>query len=281
MLSVRKPGFFTSIQDKGRFGYRNKGVPVSGSLDSMAAEQANSLLENDANAAVLEITMTGPTLSFGAPTYFALTGADMSPTLNDEPIEGYKVYKVNSGDVLSFGKLTKGFRAYLGIKNGFRSEKVFGSRSQFSGLTQDTTILAGQELAYVPVQEFEPQISGMKPDNYWIRESIGVFKGPEFHLLGDGQVNELFDREFIVAKENNRMAYQLDEVVSGHDFSILTSATLPGTVQLTPTGRIIILMCDGQTTGGYPRILQLTHRALCVLAQKKTWDKLKFELIYT
>ena len=75
------------------------------------------------------------------------------------------------------------------------------------------------------------------------------------------------------------MAYQLTELISGHSHSMLTSGTLPGTVQLTPAGRLIILMKDGQTTGGYPRILQLSEAAICVLAQKKLGDALSFKLL--
>ena len=75
------------------------------------------------------------------------------------------------------------------------------------------------------------------------------------------------------------MAYQLNESISGHKVSMLTSATLPGTVQFTPNGKLIILMKDGQTTGGYPRILQLTDKAISVLAQKKAGDLVLFKLI--
>ena len=75
------------------------------------------------------------------------------------------------------------------------------------------------------------------------------------------------------------MAYQLQETINGHQKSMLTSATLPGTVQLTPAGKLIILMKDGQTTGGYPRILQLTDTAIPILAQKKYGDQISFRLI--
>jgi allophanate hydrolase subunit 2 len=74
------------------------------------------------------------------------------------------------------------------------------------------------------------------------------------------------------------MAYQLTELIEGHDISILTSATLPGTVQLTPSGKLIILMKDGQTTGGYPRILQLSEKSINILSQKKAGDSVSFVL---
>ena len=74
------------------------------------------------------------------------------------------------------------------------------------------------------------------------------------------------------------MAYQLEETLDTHAQSMLTSATLPGTVQITPAGKLIILMRDGQTTGGYPRILQLSDDAINVLAQKTFGDTISFQI---
>ena len=103
MIRVLKPGIYTTIQDLGRFGYRNQGVPVSGSMDSISAGFANGLLNNNANDALIEITLVGPELLFTDSTNIVLTGAEMSPLLNDEPIRNYRVYKVIEGDILSFG----------------------------------------------------------------------------------------------------------------------------------------------------------------------------------
>jgi allophanate hydrolase subunit 2 len=72
------------------------------------------------------------------------------------------------------------------------------------------------------------------------------------------------------------MACQLEPAISGHSFDMITSATLPGTVQLTPAGTLIILMRDGQTTGGYPRILQLDLDSLDLMGQKRFGDKVRF-----
>ncbi len=120
MLKVVKTGFFTTIQDRGRFGYRDMGVPVSGVMDRHSGAIVNGLLENDENDAVMEIAMTGPVLEFDEPTYIAISGADMSPQINDKPIPNNEVYKVRAGDTLSFGKLSSGFRTYLAIKMVFR-----------------------------------------------------------------------------------------------------------------------------------------------------------------
>lgn len=278
MLKVLKSGFFTSIQDAGRFGFRNKGVPVSGAMDARALSKANSLLENPIDAAVLEITMTGPTLLFEEQTYISLAGADMSATLNNLPIENYRVYKVEQGDIISYGRLESGFRAYLAVKNGFQPKKVLGSSSQYFPLTSKKCISERNEISFEPTVHFEPKITELKIDAYFKQKILNVSKGPEFEMLNDTHREILFSKEFTVAKENNRMAYQINELIEGHKVTMLTSATLPGTVQLTPAGKLIILMKDGQTTGGYPRILQLSKDAICVLAQKKSGDNFSFKL---
>ena len=278
MLKVLKSGFYTTIQDEGRFGYRDKGVPVSGVMDVTVVRTANRLLENDDNAAVLEITMTGPTLQFEEDTFIVLAGAEMSATLNNTPISNYNVIQIKAGDILSYGRLLKGFRGYLAIKGGLKTTDVLGSRSQYFPITKRGSLKDNQELTYDVFSTFAPKISELKAESLLDDMVLEVSKGPEFDLLDDGQLESLFVKEFSVAKENNRMGYQFNERIKGHERSMLTSATLPGTVQLTPSGKLIVLMKDGQTTGGYPRIVQLNDKAICILAQKRSGDRISFKL---
>lgn len=279
MLKVLKSGFYTTIQDTGRFGLRDKGVPISGIMDMETVSKLNALLENKEDAAVLEITMTGPTLEFEEDTFITLGGAEFSITLNNEPIDGFTVIKIKAGDILSYGRLKKGFRGYLAIKGGFKSDKVLNSRSYYPSINPKGIIKDRALIPYEKTDTFKPKLSEMKVDDLLDENILQVGKGPEFILLSDKQLEYLFFKEFTVANENNRMAYQLNEELSGHKVSMLTSATLPGTVQFTPSGKLIILMKDGQTTGGYPRILQLTDKAISILAQKKAGDTIKFKLI--
>lgn len=278
MLKVLKTGFFTTVQDGGRFHYRNKGVPVSGAMDIRSFNKANKLLGNSLDTTALEITMTGPTLAFMANTFICISGANLSATINEELIVNDAVYKIKKGDVLSFGKLEKGFRTYLAIKDGFRTEEVLGSSSYFVPITADSCLKEHSEILYEACDNYETNIKKKEIDLFIDETVLEVFTGPEYKMLVDEHLEVLFFKEFTIAKENNRMAYQLKELISGHKISMLTSATIPGTVQLTPSGKLIILMKDGQTTGGYPRILQLSDKAIAILAQKKFGDKITFKL---
>jgi len=279
MLKILKAGFYTTVQDAGRFHFRNKGVPVSGVMDEMSVFKINSLLENEPAAAVLEITMTGPTLIFEEETYMALGGAEMSATLNNLPIQNYKVYQIEVGDILSFGRLEKGFRSYLGVKEGFTTKEVLGSKSFYKPITKVNRLTDNDVVPFSAQNEFQPKISEIKVDSFLDVSILEVSKGPEFDMLNDKQLEDIFSKDFTVAHENNRMAYQLTQTITEHSISMLTSATIPGTVQLTPAGKLIILMKDGQTTGGYPRAVQLTDKAICILAQKRGGDTISFKLV--
>ena len=280
MIKVLKPGFYSTIQDLGRFGFQHYGVPTSGVMDRYSAKLGNAILTNYEDDAVLEITMTGPTLQFYCDTQICVSGADMSPRLNDVPVGLHKVIIMNAGDVLSFGKLKYGFRCYLAVFGGFQSNMAMKSRSMYHDITSCNVIKKEQELQISEqAKQLENSNSSIKiDDTHFTSNGIEVLKGPEHGLLSDKQKQQLVSQTFTVSKNNNRMAYQLDETIDNNLKPILTSFVLPGTVQLTPSGKLIILMRDCQTTGGYPRILQLKEASINIVSQKVTGGTLHFRV---
>lgn len=279
MLRILQAGFFSTIQDLGRFGYRDKGVPVSGAMDLYSAQFANALLGNPKDAALIEMTMIGGKFQFLEPTVIAVSGAFMNPMLNGNAVLQNKLIKIQPNDVLHFGAAVKGFRTYLAVKGGFKTEMILGSRSMYPTITTQSFLKTNSKIIYEPVQGIQEAFSKVKYDDTHLESNIlDVFKGVEFGLLSEKQKQQLFLKDFSVSKNNNRMAYQLEPLLDNNLQPILSSPVLPGTVQLTPNGSLIVLMRDCQTTGGYPRVLQLTKEATNTLAQKTFRNTLKFRL---
>lgn len=271
----------TSVQDLGRKGYRSFGVPISGAMDKYSAILANKLLNNEEDLPVLEITMSGPKIMFEDHTLFVLTGADLSPRLNGEPIQMNHAYSVKTSDVLSFGKMNMGIRAYLGVKGGFLTDNVMGSYSMYDGITPESTVKKGSRLriaSYKSELEITTSKIKVKPSHFTTKK-LEVTKGPEYNRLTKEQRDKLFSMTFKIDPLCNRMGYQLkNKFPALKNNEIITSITIPGTVQITPAGKLIVMMRDCPTTGGYARILQLTDMAINQLAQKKENDRFKFDL---
>ncbi len=279
-IQVIKAGYFDSLQDLGRFGMASLGVPVSGVMDVISAKMANALVENTPDSAVLEMTLTGPMLLFQKETIVAVTGADMSPKLNEVPIQMQTKVKINTGDILSFGHVNYGCRSYLAVKNGFKSEMVLNSFSFYKGLTKYHKLEKGSELFLAKqTKSHQANNSHIKVDTQFFNSPVlNAFKGPEFDLLSEKQKEFLGTHTFQITM-NSRMGYQFETTSALiHRYDMLTSSVMPGTVQLTQSGKLIALMKDSQTTGGYPRILQLTEKSQAILAQKNTFQKVNFKL---
>ena len=279
MIKVLKEGLFTTIQDIGRFGYKNIGVPVSGSMDQTSAKLANLLLGNDESSAVLEMTLVGPTLEFMNDTYISITGADMNPSLNKQKVLQNKPLFVNKGDILYLSHSSNGMRSYLGIKGGFNSEKKLGSKSFYRGITKREKLIKNDKIKFAKLTS-SPMKMNKSINDFKInkKSKINVFKGPEFDLLDSNSKDIIFNTDFTIGV-NNRMGYNLVEPIENSISSIISSPVMPGTVQLTPSGRLIILCRDCQTSGGYPRVLQLDKSSMDSLSQKTIGETIKLKLV--
>ena len=278
MIAILHPGIYCSVQDQGRFGHTKIGVPQAGCADTYAAKMANALLKNHEKDALIEITFGQGEFKFTSDTYICLTGGDFSPKLNGKLIKMQSVYFIKKDSVLSFGKRVYGARVYLSVQGGIQTETVYGSRSFFDGITQQK-LGKGTMLPILPVEErTETSLSKVRvTDKHFTTIYLPCLKGPEFFKLNQEQQRKLFT-PFSISDDNNRVGYRLKESLENNLSSILTSAVLPGTVQLTPSGKCIILMQDCQVTGGYPRILQLSEIAIARVSQKISGDKIQFIL---
>ena len=277
-IEVLQPGLFSTIQDLGRFGYQKYGVPQSGVMDRYAMRICNLILGNSQDSSVMEITFLGPQLKFSASTAICISGADLSASLNDHPVEQNEVIHITAGDTLKFGARKAGFRAYIGILGGFRSEELMGSQSWYEGLTTHFRLKKGMKLAFgsKDIQERDTHSHLKIDEDYLTSTIIEAYPGPEFERLSEEQRKKLFSTSFKTDKNSNRMAVQMEEDLENDLDPITTGPVVPGTVQLTPSGKLLILMKDCQTTGGYPRVLQLSEKGQQILAQKMPGEKISF-----
>ena len=280
MVEVIKPGLFTTIQDKGRTGYRRVGVPVSGAMDAISAAMANKLLNNSTQAAIMEFTMMGPRLLFKKPTVIAISGAGFHAKINKVPIELDKATEVSENDILKIDHPDFGNYGYLAVLGGFDTQEVLESRSYYNNITEKQQLVKGQVLNFsnVSSEVFKRNASFSVDSTHFSDDTIEVFPGPEFNLLPKKLQKKIVASTLKVGPQSNRMAYVMGGMEAFSAKEIITAPVQPGTVQLTPSGKCVVLMRDAQTTGGYARILQLTEQAICKLAQKRAGDTVQIRL---
>ncbi|MEP4532008.1 MAG: biotin-dependent carboxyltransferase family protein [Cyclobacteriaceae bacterium] len=272
-LTIVSPGAYTSIQDLGRFGYRHLGVPLSGAMDQQSAKLANLLVNNAEQNPVIEVTLSGPKIQFDSPTIVAITGAHISPTLNGSPVTMNHKIEICENDTLAFGKVRYGVRCYIGV-HGLESDLTLNSTSQYEGITLKGRLEKGDSFNYKTANS-DHSFTHVKTDpTLFGAKKLEITPGPDFDLIPKKEIKGLLDQTFQI-HENNRMGYRLEcEKPFINSLSIITSNVIPGTVQLTPSGQLIVLMRDAQVTGGYPRIFQLTDKAINQLAQLPSGYKL-------
>ncbi|HXB92095.1 MAG TPA: KipI antagonist, partial [Puia sp.] len=128
-FSIIKPGLLDTIQDMGRNGFGSWGINPGGAMDGYAAQVANLLVGNDRHEAVMEIHFPGPQILFEQNTLISITGADFSPTINDQVIPRWQPIVVRKNTVLHFPSLVQGNRCYVSVHGGYCMKKWLNSYS--------------------------------------------------------------------------------------------------------------------------------------------------------
>lgn len=290
-IDVLKPGMLTSFQDLGRRGYEHLGVPVNGVMDERAHRVANWLVGNSATEATLEITLLGPVLRFNADAVIALCGADLSPTVNQQPIAMNQAVQLAAGSVLAFGARRAGARSYLAVQGGYALQPVMGStstyvRGAYGGvdgkalvkglripLKDPTSKRVVQKLPNAPLFPYGVVQGAAAP--------IRLVMGREHASFNPHSLASLSSQPYRLSAQSDRMGYRLEGPSLQRDdaYELRSEAVTPGTVQVPPDGSPIILMADAQTTGGYPRIANVISVDLPRLAQRAPGDSLRFEWV--
>lgn len=269
-INVIKPGLSTTVQDLGRPGYYHIGIPMSGGMDMLALAAANLLVGNPAGAAVLEVVFLGPELEFTRDATVAVTGADLPPKLDGVEQPGWTAFAVKKGQVLSFGFLKAGARAYIAVSGGIAVPVVLGSRSTYTlgalGGFQGRKLQAGDVLplgagAGAAEGRTVPQALRRLPG---APAELRMLPGLYWHRITEAAGKGFLEDTWKVAPEADRIGYRfkggraLDFVPrvppfgAGSDPSNIVDACYPyGSVQVPGGTEPIVLHRDAVSGGGY------------------------------
>jgi antagonist of KipI len=288
-FEVIQPGAFTTVQDLGRYGYQKYGVSISGAMDRFALRVANLLVGNEEGEAAIEATIIGPKLKALGEMRVAFTGADLSPEIDGKPTPMWRTLDVPEGSILSFGSPKSGCRAYLAVAGGIDLPLVMGSRSIHtrSNLGGNGRALAKGDVIKRKDSGIRIQESGFHqlPEDlvpvYRRQWQVRVVLGPQNDYFTRKGIETFLSGIYEITPQADRMGYRLKgpkiEHKGGPD--ILTDATPPGSIQVPGDGMPIILLADGQTTGGYSKIATVTSVDQGPLAQARPGDRVRFQRV--
>ncbi|WP_022664350.1 biotin-dependent carboxyltransferase family protein [Desulfospira joergensenii] len=286
-IKILAPGGYTTVQDRGRFGFQHMGVPMSGALDQSAFTLANLLVGNPEDAGVLELTVMGPSLEIMKEMDMALTGADMGIRINDEPKKGWRSIRVFPGDIVTIGQVISGCRSYLAFSGGISVPRIMGSLSTYTGgqlggfqgrpLKKDDVLHTGNFLLTTKQRKIPARLIPDYPSQITAR----VIPGPQDEYFDQGLAT-LFRDPYMVTAKADRMGYRLQgeaiPIKASMPKSIVSEPSMPGSIQIPADEQPIILLVE-QTVGGYAKIATLVSTDISRVAQATPGDFIGFEKI--
>jgi biotin-dependent carboxylase-like uncharacterized protein len=268
MITVLRAPPFASVQDLGRVGHRAVAVPVSGAMDPAALGRANALAGNEAGLAALEWGIGTGELRLAPGIGIGVAGADASVR--------------REGDVLSVVDFSSGAWLYIAVRGGIDVPIVLGSRSTYLagcfGGFEGRLLRTGDVLRAGTGGSRTRPAPGPPPPSTSDPGAFEIVPGPDRDFLEDRAWQQFLETRWTVSRAVSRAGYRLD----GPALAVEAPADLPsapvcpGTVQLPPGGRPIVLMPDGPTVGGYPTIAVVVSEDLGRLAQRRPGEPVRF-----
>ena len=270
-VNIRAPGLATTVQDLGRPGYYNIGIPLSGGMDRFALRAANMLVGNEEGAAVLEAVFMGPEVEFTDDRRVAVTGAELPPKVDGQAQPTWTCFTVRKGQVLSFDYLKTGARAYIAVSGGVDVPEVLGSRSTYPlgglGGHEGRKLLAGDRLALgqggravKPGRSVPPHLRRGPGTSAELRTLPGLY----WHRITEDSGLHFFEDTWKVAPEADRIGYRfrggrklefvprVQPFGAGSDPSNIVDACYPyGSIQVPGGSEPIVLHRDAVSGGGY------------------------------
>lgn len=283
-IEVLAPGLLTTVQGRGREGFRHLGVGLGGALDPDTQAIANMLVGNALSAPTLEISLAGPTLRFEHATRIALCGANFDADIDGQAFHGWRRADLPAGSVLRIGGCREGARAWLAVSGGVRVPAILGSastdlRGGFGGVG-GRALRTGDRLE---TAAFDQAVECLRIAPWWIDpHALDPNPSAPIRVLPGSDATDpeggLFENRWTIAPASDRQGLRLaGEPIALRDArEYVSEPIVPGTVQLPPGGQPIVLLADAQTHGGYPRIGHAIRADRGRLAQLRGGDRIRF-----
>jgi biotin-dependent carboxylase-like uncharacterized protein len=291
-LRVLSPGLLTTVQDLGRPGHAQLGIPAGGALDPVALRAANALAGNPPDAGALEVVHLGPTLAVEAPSArMSFAGADATIEIlvsHDHDagtaVETMRSVRLRQGNVLRIGALSRGAVLYIAVEGGFAIEPVLGSLSTYVrgglGGWQGRALMQGDQLPLCREAASIREDACLTGIDLSVPRRLRTIEGPQVDRFTPDEVAAFFRGEYVVAA-SDRMGMRLRgrpvAHVAGHD--VISEGIAPGSIQISGSGEPIVLLADRQTTGGYPKIATVISADLPALGRLPIGAKIGFERV--
>ncbi len=278
MISVLEPGLQTTIQAGPRSGLRHAGVPASGPADAVSMALANRLVGKTPAAACLEITYGAASFRFSSACQIGLAGAEAQVTVGSRAAQMHATLEVAAGEVVAIRPVRMGARIYLSVGGRIEAEDILGSESTYLpagfGGHGGRTLRKGDELVIAAAKPVPaattPASLRLSPSSSYALRAVA---GPD---LSD-EAGFDWEASFRVSSRLSRMGAEIDGLFPMQASGLSpSSAVFPGALQVTPQGRGFLLLADGQTTGGYPHLLQVIRADRHLLGQLRPGDRIRF-----
>lgn len=280
VFEVLEPGLGATLQDRGRVGWRRFGVPPGGVMDDHAAGWANRLLDNPADAPVVEFLLQGAKLKGLSDTWIAITGS--ATTVN---VPAWRAVQMHAGDLLEFSPGHSGVWIYLAVEGGFEGPRRLGSASVYARGQLGRPFVRGDILYRAGAQFVLPGgVAGRIVDwqeqrNYHSPPRLRVWPGPQRDFFSEADCELFFAQDWTVSSQSDRVGYRLDGTsLRPSEAQILSEPVVVGSIQVATNGQPIVTMRDGPTVGGYPKLGLVEAADLSWLAQCRPGVKVRFQL---
>lgn len=293
VLRVIAAGLQTTVQDLGRVGWGRFGVAPGGALDDLALRWANLLVGNGSDAAALELTLLGPTLSYEGTQSIvcALTGADFGAMLDGVPQSPWRSFLLRPGATLACRACQFGARGYLAVAGGVAVPLALDSRSTdiragLGGLG-GRALRASDAVPLTPPAALPPQALSLptaRIPTYDAAIVVRAVLGPQDDRFTEDAIVTFLSATYTVTREADRMGVRLDgPVLTFRDgpvgADVISEGVATGAVQVPAHGRPIVLLAARQTTGGYAKIATIIGADLWRLGQARPGDQIRFRAV--